>query len=105
MTKLITAVLEILRMILIMMIAITVLGSIERGILKFWITWREEYNLLLLVANILLFFVFYRNRLQFTGFYRSSRTQKKLAKPVSQVLIISGIVLILMPLLVNWLST
>ncbi|EFU39922.1 hypothetical protein PVOR_21624 [Paenibacillus vortex V453] len=104
MTKLASSILEMIRMMIMMMIAAPILGSIEQSILTSWIPWKESYFLFLFSGNILWFLVLYRNRLQFSGWYRSSETQRKLSRNTTRIVMTLGSLLILTPVLITWLS-
>ena len=56
----------------------------------------EKYGWMGFIAIILLFFVLYRNKLQFSGWYKG-KGREKLPKNVYQILIFSGVVLLLLP--------
>ena len=76
MAKLASSILEMIRMMIIMMIFVTVLGNIEHQILKLWVPWDGLYYLFLFIGNVLWFAVLYRNRLQFSEWYRSKMKEK-----------------------------
>ena len=61
----------------------------------------EEYGLFVFSASFILFFVLYRNKLQFSGWYKG-KGRDKLPRKVSQILIFSSIVLLLFPPVLNW---
>lgn len=56
----------------------------------------EKYGWMGFIAILLLLFVLYRNKLQFSGWYKGEG-RKKLPKIVSQTLIFSSIGLLLLP--------
>ena len=98
MTRLWTASIEMIRMMILLMITTAILGEVEHRLLSTWIAWQDYYGLTLLAGNVLLFFVLYRNKLQFHGWYRSAETQRKLSGKVTSVCISAAILLILVPL-------
>lgn len=102
MTKLASSILEIIRMMIIMLIFVMVLGNIEHQILKSWIPWNGLYWLLLFAGNVLWFLVLYRNRLQFSGWYRSAATQHKLSRNTTRIVMALGMVLIGAPIMITW---
>lgn len=102
MTKLASSILEMIRMMIIMMIFVTVLGNIEHQILKAWIPWNGLYFLFLFVGNVLWFLVLYRNRLQFSGWYRSTATQHKLSSNTTRIVMALGMILIGAPIMITW---
>ncbi|WP_098746594.1 hypothetical protein [Paenibacillus sp. EZ-K15] len=104
MTKLASSILEMIRMMIIMMFVVAALGSIEHSILGSWIPWKELYFLFLFTGNILWFLVLYRNRLQFSGWYRSSETQRKLSRNTTRIVMTLGLMLILTPAFITWLT-
>ncbi|MBO9129879.1 hypothetical protein [Bacillus sp. 165] len=54
----------------------------------------SAYNLIVGAAALLLLFVLYRNKLQFSGWY-SGKKKKKLQKPLSLILICCSILLLI----------
>ena len=56
----------------------------------------EKFGFIVFTAIFILFFVLYRNKLQFSGWYKG-KGKEKLPRIVSQILILSAIVLILIP--------
>ncbi|MEK3981309.1 hypothetical protein MKY37_20060 [Psychrobacillus sp. FSL K6-2836] len=60
----------------------------------------EKYGLIVFVAIFILFFVLYRNKLQFSGWYKG-KGREKLPRKVSQILILSSIALLLLPPVLN----
>ena len=87
--------LELLRIIIIFMI----LGGLGWAIIGNIYTINEateSYSWLGAIATLLLLFVLYRNKLQFSGWYKGDG-RVKLPKFVSLTLILSSILLILLP--------
>ncbi|MGM1045109.1 hypothetical protein SAMN05661091_2195 [Paenibacillus uliginis N3/975] len=105
MTKLWSASLEMVRMMIMMFIVVALLGEVEQRISSTLIQWQDFYGLFLLAGNLLLFFVVYRNKLQFHGWYRSSETQRKLSGKVTRGCITVAIVLILTPVVLSGIRT
>lgn len=62
----------------------------------------EKYQWLGAIAIYVLLFVLYRNRLQFSGWYRG-KGRNKLPKVMSRTLIFSSILLMELPFIVNYL--
>lgn len=56
----------------------------------------EKYSWLSVIATFLLIFVMYRNKFQFSGWYEGEG-KEKLPKKVTQILISSSVVLIVLP--------
>ncbi|MBX4147717.1 hypothetical protein [Paenibacillus lautus] len=102
MTKLASSILEMIRMMIIMMIFVMVLGNIEHQMLKSRIPWNGLYWLFLFAGNVLWFHVLYRNRLQFSGWYRSAATQHKLSRNTTRIVMAMGMVLIGAPIMITW---
>ena len=91
--------LELLRIIIIFMI----LGGLGWAIIGNIYTINEateSYSWLGAIAILLLLFVLYRNKLQFSGWYKREG-RVKLPKSVSLTLILSSILLILLPFLLG----
>ncbi|KAB2335355.1 hypothetical protein [Bacillus mesophilum] len=61
----------------------------------------EKYGWMGFLAIFILFFVLYRNKLQFSGWYKGEG-REKLPKIVSRILIFSSIILILLPPFINF---
>lgn len=104
MTKLMTACMEIIRMMLLMVMFVGLLSEMERRILSAFTTWDEYYGFFLLMGNLLLFFVLYRNKLQIHGWYRSSETQRKLTSKITSGCVTAGILCIMAPVIISWLG-
>ena len=64
----------------------------------------ESFSWLGGIAILLLLFILYRNKLQFSGWYKGNG-RKKLPKIVSSLLICSSIILLLFPLVLGFLSS
>ena len=62
----------------------------------------EEYGWMGFIAILILMFVLYRNKLQFSGWYKG-KGREKLPKIVSQILIFSSISLLLLPPVLSFL--
>ncbi|WP_419958867.1 hypothetical protein [Psychrobacillus sp. BM2] len=60
----------------------------------------EKYGLIVFIAIFILFFVLYRNKLQFSGWYKG-KGREKLPRIVSQILILSSAILLLLPPILN----
>ncbi|WP_313893700.1 hypothetical protein [Psychrobacillus sp.] len=60
----------------------------------------ETYSWLGAIAILLLLFVLYRNKWQFTGWYKG-KGKEKLPKTVSLALVLVSIVLMILPLVFN----
>ena len=62
----------------------------------------EKYGWMGFIAILILMFVLYRNKLQFSGWYKG-KGREKLPKIVSQILIFSSISLLLLPPVLSFL--
>jgi len=60
----------------------------------------EKFGLIVFTAIFIVYFILYRNKLQFSGWYKG-QGREKLPRKVSQILILSAIVLILIPPVLN----
>ncbi|MEI4770062.1 hypothetical protein WAX74_10475 [Psychrobacillus sp. FJAT-51614] len=60
----------------------------------------ENYGWLVFFAIFLLIFVLYRNKLQFSGWYKGVG-RKKLPKIVSQILLVSAVFLLILPAILS----
>lgn len=61
----------------------------------------EAYSWLGAIAILILLFVLYRNKLQFSGFYKGEG-RMKLSKTVTRTLVLSSILLFAMPFLLGF---
>ncbi|WP_349727772.1 hypothetical protein [Peribacillus frigoritolerans] len=86
--------LELIRIILIFGIAGTIISTIVNGIyINIGV---NQYSWLGSIAILLLLFVWYRNKLQFSGWY-SGKGKEKLPKMASQILILCSVFLLCTP--------
>ncbi|MDY0395717.1 hypothetical protein ACFSMW_19845 [Virgibacillus halophilus] len=94
--------LELIRVIFIMLICGVVLGALVNSVYKAFDIQVGEASggWFPGIAILLLLFVWYRQRLQFTGFYKSKANQK-LSKTAARVLIFISIILFILPALIN----
>ncbi|OEF95977.1 hypothetical protein [Desulfuribacillus alkaliarsenatis] len=89
-------VLELLRIILIFAILATILGYIPDYIYSKLGIDTNKYGWTSIIGVFILIFVLYRNKLQFSGWYKGKGIEK-LPKRISIILIICSIVLLLSP--------
>ncbi|WNS41131.1 hypothetical protein [Paenibacillus sp. MMS20-IR301] len=95
MSKVATFIAEMIRMAALLLLTLLLLGSVEQWIFKALYGW-NGYLYTSAIGNFLLFFVLYRNYLQFRGWYKSEKNQK--LKPFwTRILGISALLLILLP--------
>lgn len=86
--------LELIRIILIFGIAGTIISNIVNGIyINIGV---NQYGWLGYIAILLLLFVWYRNKLQFSGWY-SGKGKEKLPKMASQIIIMCSLFLLCAP--------
>ena len=89
-------ILEILRVVFIFLILLVILGSVFENIYINIGNGAAKYSWLSLIAILILIFVLYRNKYQFSGWYEGEG-REKLPKKVSQILITISVILILLP--------
>lgn len=104
MTRLWTALFEVIRMMILLMVIVAILGEVEKRLFSSIMTWHDYDGMILLGGNVLLYFVLYRNKLQFHGWYRSAETQRKLSKKATSSYVSLGIILIMTPAILSWLG-
>ncbi|OEF97229.1 hypothetical protein [Desulfuribacillus alkaliarsenatis] len=95
-------VLELLRIIIIIAVLSTILGYIPHFIYSELGINTDRYGWASMIGVFILIFVLYRNRLQFSGWYKG-KGREKLPKRVSRILILGAIVLLLAPLMLHFL--
>ena len=88
--------LELIRIILIFGIAGTIISNIVNGIYINIGVNMNQYGWLGSIAILILLFVWYRNKLQFSGWY-SGIGKEKLPKMASQILILCSLFLLCAP--------
>lgn len=92
--------LELIRIIFLFFIVVGIITFVKNLIyLKIGIT-AEKYAGFGFIAAFLLFFVIYRNKLQFSGWYQG-KGKLKLPKKLSKYLVLSAIFLLLLPPVLN----
>jgi len=102
--KLGSAMLEVVRMMILFMLGTAIVTNIELAVLQSWVLWKDYYILFLFLGNVLGFLVLYRNRLQFGGWYRSKTTQRRLSRQMTAVTITAAAVLIALPAILGLLG-
>lgn len=88
--------LEFIRIILIFILLGGVLSHILQNMYLAIGSNTGKYSWLGFIAVLILFFVLYRNKLQFSGWYRG-KGREKLPKRATQLLVLSAVVLIILP--------
>ncbi|MBO1000194.1 hypothetical protein IOC57_20940 [Bacillus sp. SD075] len=88
--------LELLRIIFIVGIAGAIISAIVNGIYINLGVNMNQYGWLGSIAILILLFVWYRNKLQFSGWY-SGKGKEKLPKMVSRILILCSLFLLCAP--------
>ena len=92
--------LELIRIIFLFFIVVGIFSFVINSIyLKIGIT-PEKYAAFIFIAAFVLFFVLYRNKWQFSGWYKG-KEKRKLPKKLSKYLILSAIFLLLLPPVLN----
>ncbi|CAM3353183.1 MULTISPECIES: hypothetical protein [Paenibacillus] len=104
MAKLGSAMLEIVRMMVLFMLGTAIITNIELAVLQSWVLWKDYYILFLFLGNVLGFMVLYRNRLQFGGWYRSKTTQRKLSRQMTAMMSTAAALFIGMPAILDLLE-
>ena len=89
-------ILEILRVMFIFLILMAILGTVFENLYLGIGNGAEKYSWISLIASFNLIFVLYRNKFQFSGWYEGEG-KEKLPRKVSQILITSSVILILLP--------
>lgn len=96
-------ILELVRVLVLMFIFAVVCGAIINPIYSLSET-AERFAFLGAIAIFLLFFALYRNKLQFSGWYKG-KGREKLPKSVTRVIISSSIALLISPFIFSLLET
>ncbi|MEK4244299.1 hypothetical protein MKZ20_03030 [Psychrobacillus sp. FSL K6-2684] len=94
--------LELIRVIFIFAIVGAMLGYFLKEMYIGIGTYTEKYNWLGSLAILILIFVLYRNKLQFSGWYKG-KGKEKLPKKASRILIFSSMSLLLLPPVLSFL--
>ena len=92
-------ILELLRAMFIMIILLAIFGTLLEELYLSIGNGDEKYISISYIAIFFIIFVLYRNKFQFSGWYEG-KGQEKLPKKVTQILIISSVILILLPLII-----
>ncbi|WP_314586022.1 hypothetical protein [Paenibacillus terrigena] len=102
MRTLIRGMLEFLRMTVLLLFFMGIIGEMENSVIRM-IIGREGYgnfrlggNAMFLIGDLLLFMVFYRNYLQFRGWY--TEEAERLPKRVTRMMLGFGFACILLPI-------
>ncbi|WP_150915865.1 hypothetical protein [Robertmurraya sp. DFI.2.37] len=94
--------LEIIRIIFIMAFLGTLLGLVLSSFYSSFNIETEKYGWIGGVSILIVIFILYRNKLQFSGWYKS-KNNKKLSKSSFTLLSIFSILLVLLPVLLSYL--
>jgi hypothetical protein len=94
--------LELIRIVFIFVFFVGILSSIIKYVYIKLGTNIDTYGWMVLIAILTLFFVLYRNKYQFSGWY-SGKGRDKLPKKISKLLISSSIVLLILPPILSFL--
>lgn len=96
MSKLASFILELLRILILLAVTLTILGSVE--VFLYQLIFDDfSFHWSMGLANFIIFFVLYRNRFQFKGWYKSERN-KKLSSNATKILVTIALILIFFPL-------
>ncbi|MGE7765041.1 hypothetical protein [Peribacillus sp. NPDC096540] len=93
-------ILELVRILLIFGLGGAIISTVLIAIYKSIGVNMDQYGWLGSVAILILLFVWYRNKLQFSGWY-TGKGKEKLPKKVSQVLILCSLLLLVSPPLLS----
>lgn len=94
-----TVALELLRIILLFGILGGILGTLLENVYSLFDLNTEPFEWLGHIAIMLLVFVFYRNKLQFSGWYKGKGREKLPARTTCSLFLVSDLLLVLMPIL------
>ncbi|MDQ0202225.1 hypothetical protein [Neobacillus ginsengisoli] len=97
------ALLELVRIAFIFVFFVGILSAFITFLYSKLGTDTSTYGWMIIIAIIIFFFVLYRNKYQFSGWYTGKR--KKLPKKVSLVLISVSILLLLLPCILSFSNT
>jgi hypothetical protein len=95
-------ILELLRIIVIFAFLGSIFGAFLEYVYGTLGVHTDRYEWMAFLASIILFFVLYRNKLQFSGWYKG-KEKEKLSERVSNLLITFSILLLLLLPLLNFL--
>ncbi|MDG5789248.1 hypothetical protein QA612_17450 [Evansella sp. AB-P1] len=97
-------ILEYIRVLLIIFIVSALLGTIVQRTYAFIGVNTETYGMIGFPAVLIIIFILYRNKLQFSGWYKGAERQK-LPKKVTQVLMSCIAVLLVTPIIIMLMSS
>ncbi|MDW0115004.1 hypothetical protein QT711_17730 [Sporosarcina saromensis] len=92
--------LEFLRIIFLIIVVGGVLGYMLEGMYAAIGVDTRTYGWMFMIAILILLFVFYRNKLQFDGWYKG-KGKEKLTKRTSKILVVLSVSLLLLPPILN----
>ena len=98
MLKLFLSIIELVRVLLVLILGLMLLFFVESKLLM--ITLEGTPYALLMFGNMLLIFVFYRNKLQFSGWYKGNEV-KKLTRRTTWFLVIVALVALVLAIFLN----
>ena len=96
MLKLLSFVLELLRLCILFVLTLLILGWLEKNLYEL-IFGIEIYYSSMTLGNTLIFLILYRNYFQFKGWYKSEEN-KKLSKVTTRNLAVLSLILIIIPI-------
>ena len=89
-------ILELMRIVFIFLVLMGILGAVFENIYISIGNGAENYSWISLIAIFIIIFVLYRNKYQFSGWYKGEG-QEKLSKRVSLALMTISVILLLFP--------
>lgn len=92
--------LEWLRVLFILLILLAILGAFFENVYAALGNGAEKYSWISLIAIFIIIFVLYRNKFQFSGWYEGEG-KEKLSKKVTQLLMTSAIIFMLLPPIIS----
>ena len=95
-------VLELLRIIFIFLVLMGILGAVFENIYRGIGNGAENYRWISWIAIFIVIFVLYRNKYQFSGWYKGEG-QEKLSKKVSLALMTISVILLVLPPIISFL--
>ncbi|WP_078502292.1 hypothetical protein [Paenibacillus selenitireducens] len=96
MKKIVLMLLEFLRIIIMMFFFVSIVTNLERSFYEPLFHWYGEFHFPLFVGNFMLFLVWYRNRLQFSGWFTHDG-QEKLSRKMTRIMLGCAVFFILIP--------
>jgi hypothetical protein len=94
--------LELIRIIILFIIVGGIIGSLLENLYSAIGTDTKKYGWMVFIAIFSMLFVLYRNKLQFTGWYKG-KGRERLSKKLSKIFTFSIVILLLLPPILSFL--